>query len=150
MQNISGFGLSASVVASVTFPSGFTVTEFPDDADPLNSPDLTAADTAMGLNGDMIVWSRAQGIEIEVNIIPTTDGAINSMALLEANRVGKKKTSARDKVTISITYPDGSTATCSNGVIVSGPPVIGAASSGRLKTQRFVYRFESVSKTNAQ
>ena len=98
--NVSGFGLTAQIVAGTTFPNGVTITAFADDADPLDSPDFTAADTAFGLNGDMIVWSRANGIEIAINVIPTTEDDDNLDALLDANRVGKNKSSSRDSVEI--------------------------------------------------
>src|ERR1700756_1611625 len=107
MINISGFGMSVRVTASNTFPNGFTVTEFADDADSIDSPDLDVTDTAMGLNGDLIEWNRAQSIEVSVNVITTSPADVNLEALLEANRVGKGKTSARDVVNLVATYPNG-------------------------------------------
>lgn len=149
MINISGFGLSAVVTASNTFPSGYVMADFADDADPLDSPDFVTAETGFGLNGDMVVWSRANGIEIATNLIPTSESDVNCEVLLDANRVGKNKTSARDKVTIVWTYPNGDRVTATEGVIVSGtilPPVAG---SGRLKSRHYVWRFERVTKTKA-
>jgi len=147
MKNISGFGLQAQVTASNTFPNGFTVTEFADDADPLDTPDLDAADTAMGLNGDMIVWTRPQGIEISLNVIPRSQGDTNLDVLLSSNRVAKNKQSARDSVSIVISYPDGSTATMSSGIIISGPMLPQVASAGRLKTRMYRFRFEQIAKS---
>lgn len=148
MINISGFGLAAHVTASATFPSGFPITAWADDADPLDSPDLDAADTAMGLNGDMIVWSRPQGIEISTNVIPTSPDDVNLNVLLNANRIAKGKTSARDTVGIVFTYSDGTIVTLSSGVIISGPVVPQVASAGRLKTHMYRFRFEQVTKAN--
>lgn len=148
MINISAFGLSAQILADSTFPNGFPVTEFADDADPLDSPDLATADTGMGLNGDLIVWSRPAGIEITVNVIPTSTGDSNLDALLEANRVSKGKAGARDTITIVFTYPSGQTVTCSNGVIISGPVVSSVAGQGRIKTRQYHFRFEKLSKSN--
>lgn len=145
--NISGFGLTAQIVASATFPQGVTVTSFGDDADPLDSPDLTVADTAYGLNGDMVVWSRATGIEVAVNVIPTSEDDDNLDALTDANRVGKNKTSARDRIDIVFTYPNGQRVTCSSGVIVVGSIVPQIASSGRMKTRQYRFRFEKITKS---
>lgn len=147
MLNISGFGLSARVVASNTFPNGFTITEFADDADPLDSPDLTAADTAMGLNGDLVIWTRPQGIELSTSLIPTSQGDTNLDILMDANRVSKGKRSARDVVSIVWTYPNGLVVTANPGMIVVGPVMPSVASAGRLKTRTYHFRFEQVSKS---
>lgn len=147
MINVSGFGLEAQITASSTFPNGFPLTEFADDADPLDSPDLEAADTSMGLNGDMIVWSRPTGIEVVFNVIPTTEGDTNLDALLFANRVGKGKQSARDQVGIVIVYPNGTKATLSEGVILSGSMVPQVSSAGRIKTRSYRFRFGRITKT---
>lgn len=145
--NISAFGLIARVVASTTFPQGVDVGDFADDTDPLDSPDFTAADTAYGLNGDMITWSRANGIEIALGIIPTSDSDDNLDAILDANRVGKGKTSARDKIDIVFTYPTGQRVTCSNGVIITGSILPPVSSNGRLKSRTYRFRFEKITKS---
>jgi hypothetical protein len=145
--NISAFGLTAQLVASVTFPSGVTLSAFADDADPLDSPDFTVADTGSGLNGDMVTWSRANNVEIAINIIPTSEDDDNLDALLDANRVGKNKTSARDSIDMIWTYPSGQRANCSNGVIISGAILPQVAGSGRIKTRQYRFRFEQITKS---
>jgi hypothetical protein len=146
--NISTVGISARLVASKTFQSGFDISEFADDADPLDSPDLAVADTGFATNGTMVIWSRPAGIEMALNVIPMSEAAVNLSILLEANRVGKGKVSAQDKCTLVWTYPQGLIVTGNNGAIISGPIMPGAATSGRMKTQRFLFRFENVTKTN--
>ncbi len=150
MINISGFGLSAQVTASSSFPSGFTVTSWADNADPLESPDLEAADTAMGVNGDMIVWSRPALIEVTMSVIPTSADDQNLAALLDANRVGKNKTSARDKVGIVWTYPNGLIVNCSPGIILAGSLIPVVTAEGRIATRKYRFKFEAVSKSGGQ
>ena len=70
MQDVAGFGLQARVIGSKTFPAGFTITEFPDDIDPFDLPALQINDAAMGLNGDLIVWSKANPLNFTLGIIP--------------------------------------------------------------------------------
>lgn len=147
MINISGFGLVAQITASNTFPNGFTFTEFADDADPLDSPDLIAADTAMGLNGDMIIWSRPVGIEIAINCIPTTPGDVNMETLLAANRVGKNKRGARDLIGIVLQYPSSAVATLISGAIISGAIIPQVAAAGRIKTRQYRFRFENITRS---
>jgi hypothetical protein len=147
MQNISGFGLTAQIVASNTFPNGFTLTEFADDADPLDSPDMEVADTAFGLNGDMVLWTRPVGIEITLNVIPTSEGDENLSMLLNANRIGKGKQSSRDIVGIVLNYPNGMIVNMSPGVMITGSIVAQVASAGRIKTRSYRFRFQNITKT---
>lgn len=147
MIDVSGYGLKGRVTATKTFPQGVKVEAFADDADPLDSPDFTAADTASALNGDLIVWSRAAGIEVAFNVIPTSEDDVNLSTLLNANRVGKGKAGARDVVGITTTYPSGMVVTYSKGVIISGSLVPAVGSNGRIKTRQYRFRFEQVSKS---
>jgi len=147
-QDISVFGLTGNLTASKTFPNGMSISEFADDADPLDSPDLEIADMSMGPNGDTITWSRPQLIEIVVNVIPQSQDDLNLTALADANRVAKGKSSARDEITIVWTYPNGMKVTASDGKMVTGPVVQSGSSNGRAKTKRFAFRFGQVTRQN--
>lgn len=146
MNDISSTGLQLQVIANNTFPQGFKVDMFPDDADSINSGDIDLADTAMGPNGDMVVWSKPQGIPVEVSVIATSDDDANMDALMEANRIARGKTSARDQITFVILYPNGITATCSRGKMVAGPAILSATANGRFKTRTYRFMFEQVTK----
>lgn len=145
MQDVSGFGLRLRLTASVTFPAGITLTQFADDADPFDLPSIQVADKAMGLNGDLVVWSKANPINTTLNIIPNTDDDRNLAILLNANRVSRGKNSSRDVVQLVGVYPDGRTVTLSNGKITDGAPGLSVASSGRLKTKAYQFSFEGLS-----
>lgn len=143
MSDISGFGLTVNIRASTTFPSGFNVTQFADDADPFDSPSQQLADVGMGLNGDLVTWSVAQPLAVTLNIIPNSDDDKNLAILAEANRVAKGKIPARDVITMTAIYPDGSTRTLSNGRLTDAMLGNSAASAGRLKTKPYVFKFEN-------
>jgi len=66
-QNISGFGLRVQIVAKSTFPAGVTITQWADDADWLDLPSMQIADKAMGGNGDLLVWSKANPIVLNLS-----------------------------------------------------------------------------------
>lgn len=143
MENISGFGFQVNIIASNTFPTGFNVTEFADDADPFDIPSIQISDTAMGLNGDQITWSKANPIKITLSVIP---GGVNDTALsilLEANRVSRGKSGAQDVITMTGIYPTGNFITLINGVITDGMPGNAVSSEGRLKSKSYVFSFES-------
>ena len=143
MNDTSGFGLKVQMIASVTFPIGIVVTEFADDTDPFDLPSLQIADTAMGLNGDLISWSKANPIKVTLSVIANSIGDDLLAILLEANRVGRGKTGARDIITMTGIYPSGSFITLSNGIITNGMPGNGVASAGRLKTKTYEFAFEN-------
>ena len=146
-NDISGFGLRLRVIASNTFPIGFDVTQFADDADPFDIPSLQIADKAMGLNGDAIYWSKANPILTNLNVIPGSDDDRNLSVLFEANRVGKGKNGTRDVITIVALYPNGDSATFLSGRITDGMPANGIASEGRQKSKNYAFAFENMTKT---
>ena len=113
MQEVSGFGLEVRVFASKTFPQGFTVTEFADDIDPFDIPELQINDVAMGLNGDMVTWTFHSPLSFSMGVIPSHDNRVFGLSksamllhlylahLLEAEAVRLRlvATSRSDRVT---------------------------------------------------
>lgn len=142
-QDISGQGLVINLVASNTFPSGFIINQFADDADPVDIADIQIADTAMGLNGDLISWNTANPIPMIVNIIPGSNDDINLSILAEANRVGRGKISAKDKITANILYPNGKITILTDGKITNAPATDSVASAGRKKSKTYTFAFEN-------
>lgn len=149
MQDISGNGISVRLIASQTFPTGITLTHFADDTDPLDFPSVQVADKGMGVNGDMVAWSVASPVDLTLAVIPNTVDDLNLMTLLEANRVSRDKASARDIISITSIYPDGSQTSVSLGKITNGSPAQSIASAGRMKSKQYVFAFEKISRTNA-
>lgn len=142
MENISGFGLIATVRASRTFPLGVPLTNFADDSDPLDIPGLQIADSAMGLNGDLISWSTANPIQVTLNLVPNSIDDIEMSILFEANRVGRGKIGARDVITMTLLYPSGNFVTLNQGIITDGSPSSAVSSAGRLKSKSYSFMFE--------
>lgn len=141
-QDVSGFGAVITIVADTTFPAGIQITQFADDADPFDMASVQIADKAMGLNGDLIVWAKAQPLPVVINVIPGSDDDVNLNILAQANRVGQGKISAYDNITLSAIYPDGSSVVFNNGKITDGMFGKSIASAGRLKTRAYVFTFQ--------
>jgi len=144
MADISGFGLVVNVKASVSFPAGFQVSQFADDGDSLDIPSMQIADKAMGLNGDLVTWSKAAPLTLTMNIIPNSDDDKNLSVVAEANRVGKGKKSAQDVITMTVAYPDGKNVTYTGGKLTDAMAGNGVASAGRLKSKAYSWAFENV------
>lgn len=146
-NDISGFGTRIQLVASVSFPQGITLTEFADDADPLDMPSMAYAEVANGLNGDMVAWSKANPLKTTINLIPDGNDDRLMAALAEANRVAKGKNPARDVITMTIIYPDGRSVNLSRGRFTDGMPFSSIASAGRKKSKPYGFAFENMVRT---
>lgn len=146
MDNISGFGLVVTLIASQTFPTGITLTQFSDDGDPLDLPSIQIADKGMGLNGDLVVWSKATPVPVTLNVIANTQDDVNLSIIAENNRVGRGKNSSRDVITMTIVYPDGSTVFLDPGLITDAMFGKSVASAGRYKTKAYAFTFENMTR----
>lgn len=142
-QNISGFGLRVILRASNTFPVGLVLTQFADDTDPLDIATQQVSEAVLSLNGDLVNWSTANPVPMELSLIPGSEDDRNLAVLLNANRVSAGKASARDIISATISYPNGQVATLSIGKIIDGPMGIGVASAGRFKTRTYSFMFET-------
>ena len=142
-QDISGFGVVINVVASNTFPAGFTVTQFADDADPLDLASIQIADKAMGLNGDLLTWARAIPVPAVISVIPGSQDDVNLGILAQANRPGRGKVPAEDVITMTIVYPDGTVITLQSGRLTDAPFGKSIASAGRLKSKTYAFAFQT-------
>ncbi len=148
-QNISIFGAALQIVADRTFPSGFSITSFADDADPFDSPSMAIAQNAMGPNGDLVIWQTPNTITLAISVIPESEDDKNLAILYEANRISKNKRRVpMDVITISLVYQSGKVTTFSNGMIIDGPPTTSGTSTGRYKSKTYNFVFEDRTETN--
>lgn len=148
-QDVSAFGAEVALVASNTFPAGFVISQWSNDADPFDFPSVKIGDVAMGVNGDLISWNRAVPLVATVNVIPGSDDDQNLSILAEANRVGQGKNGANDVIAITVIYPDGSTYTFTQGKITDATFGKSASGEGRLKTRPYVFAFQNTTVTPA-
>jgi hypothetical protein len=142
MQDISGYGIEWVLKASRTFPAGILLTQFADDSDPVDVPSMQIADAAMSVNGEMVSWTTAHIIELSFGMIPESDDDANLSILLENNRASINRSPARDVVTLIGYYPNGAIVTLSPGKITDGPSITSIASSGRMKSKVYKFKFE--------
>ncbi|MEJ2896624.1 hypothetical protein vBBaMIFTN2_15 [Bordetella phage vB_BaM-IFTN2] len=149
MHDVSAIGVALRCTASVSFPSGFTVTAFADDADPFDLPAIDIATPAMNVNGDLVVFSAPVPVTITLNVIPGSEDDENLAVIFDANRPGKNKRHAGDVITLVGTYPDGSTITLSEGKMTNGMPGSSPASAGRIKSKAYAFAFQNIARTRA-
>jgi len=138
----SGFGTTINIQASQTFPAGIEITRFADDADPIDMPQLQINDKAMGVNGDLVKWSKANPIPLTIAVLPNNEDDDNLQVLAMSNRAVRGRRPVRDIITATITYPDGSVVRLLRGIITDAPIGKSVASAGRIKTNSYVFAFE--------
>lgn len=142
-EDVTGTGLKVNIVAVPTFPLGIDITQFADDQDAINFGDQDIAETAMGLNGDLVVWGKPSSINITLSVIPGSDDDKNLGILFDMNRIAKNKVSARDMITMTVSYPDKDPKTYTNGKLIGGPAGDTVSSSARLQSKQYRFAFEN-------
>lgn len=143
IAQITATGTIYRVVASVTFPQGFDIDELADDTDPFDFPNADIAEYGIAQNGTLLVWNKAVALPVTFNVPPNLSADINLTALYNANRRTKDHQPAGDIITITAIYPDGTTKTLKNGIILTGSPMKSTANNGRFKTRSFGFVFQN-------
>ena len=141
--DVSGFGGAINIIASNTFPSGFTVTQWSNDADPLDFAAVKFADTAMGVNGDLIVWSKAVPLPMVISVIPGSLDDQNLQILADANRAAQGKASAGDVIYATVLYPDGSSVQLAGGRMTDASFGKSISGDARIKTKVYSFTFQT-------
>ena len=141
--DVSAMGLKVLIKARPSFPVGIEVTHFADDGDSLNISDITTMESAVGVNGDLVVWRVATPCEISLNVIPGSDECKDLETLFNLNMTQKNRVSSKDIITMVITHPDGKQTVLSNGYIIGGKPAQDYSSNGRANSREFRFVFEN-------
>ncbi|AVL75506.1 MULTISPECIES: phage tail fiber protein [Providencia] len=150
MHDVSATGLSFTIQASKTFPTGILITAFADDADPLDLPAVDIAQTGMDINGNLVSWSTPTPQTVTINVLAGSEEDQNLSILLEANTAKKGRRHAGDIITFVASYGDGSTVTARNGKITNGSRGNSAASAGRLKSKAYTFVFQDFDSTRVR
>lgn len=149
MADVSHNGALYTIAASKTTAGiPIPITAFPKDTDPFDVPNTDIGDMEIGTNGDEIAWNMTNPIETTCAIIPATDDHEIMQRIYEANRAEKNSPSVKDKITVVRVLPNGETTTM-KGRIVSGPATTSLASSGKIKTPTYGFKFYKVFRTPA-
>jgi hypothetical protein len=148
MINASASGLSIFVVALTSFPGGFSVTSFPDDADPINIDDLEAVKWEPLATGDGYFYVSSELIRVSVSVIGGTQDDTNLQMMLQARKSMNAVLPLPDITALTINYPDGAVAVYSDGSIISGPLGRSAQMSGRYRSNTYHFGFNQVKLIN--
>jgi hypothetical protein len=142
MINISGFGLSIIIVAISSFPSGFELSAFADDSDPLSIDDLEPTGFEQLYDGSLFFYDKTAPIKVSVSVIPGSDDDINLKILLQARKGSPPHLPIPDITSMMVRYSDGGIVGFTKGSIISGPLTDTIQSAGRKKSNKYNFVFD--------
>jgi len=141
MIDISGFGTGIVIVALQSFPTGFSLSKFADDVDPLTSREIEPIGFDMLFDGDIVTYDKAAPVEVTVSVIPGSDDDINLKILLQNKKSAFSILPLPDITTMVVTYPDGGRVILTKGNITKGPVVDSISANGRRNSNTFTFMF---------
>ncbi len=147
--NASSFGVHIYLRASVSLPTGVILSHFPDDVDPISTPNVPIGTVRMGLNGDLITVSSPNAIVSTIGVITNSgsDEALNY--IYSANRPASGKNPAGDAISLVAYLPNGASLSLSDGWMMDGPPVNTYLSSGAVQMNTYSVGFANAVRTPA-
>ena len=149
MADVSHNGATYTIRASNTNADlPLPISAFPKDTDPFDVPNTDIAEMELGTNGDEIYWGMASVAESSCAVIPGTDDHETMQRIFDANDPAKGRRSAKDLITVVRVLPNGETTTF-KGRITNGPKTTSLASSGKIKTPVYSFKWFKVFRTPA-
>lgn len=134
------------------------ITEFADDGNPVDIPNLEVAGGNMNLNGLLVTWTKPNPVQISFTLIPGSDSERALHKFLAAVHVGGKGSTVGEAFIESLVYKyptpnsqrsttgkNTNTITFSNGRLLSGPPAVGTNNEGKASSTTWTFMFESFS-----
>lgn len=143
MQDISAFGTSITCLALSSFPMGFSISQFADDADPLSIEEIEPTGSEMLYDGSIFFFDKAAAVKLSISVIAGSDDDINMKILLQARKGTPSIIPLPDITSMAISYPDGGRIMLTNGSIYKGPIGDSLLASGRKKGNTYSFQFGS-------
>ena len=142
--DISGVNSTLRITTSVTFPAGFTISDWADDADAIDITVKDIAEGGMGAGADAVYWAVPKLIEMTINVIPDGTSDINLQILAQANTAVKGKLLAKDVIVGTyVNQNDGKIVTFNNGRLTKAAPANSVAQNSKIKSKQYSFMFES-------
>ena len=141
MQDVSAFGTTISILATQSFPVGFTIENFADDKDPLKIENIEATGYVFLIDGSLFIFDKAAVIKVDVSTIAGSDDDINLKTMLQARKGSSSIINLPDVTTMTIAYGNGGIVMFTNGSIVSGPLGDSIEQSGRHPSNTYTFVF---------
>lgn len=141
MFNISAVGFSMWISATNTFPLGFEVSDFADDVDPFELPEVPLGVGIKDLNGRVFFQNVAPIIPMYVNVIANSPSDKRLQTLYNSNLSASNKISNSDIITLMLKYNGKRDSLYGNGKMLIGTPDVPIQARGRYRSRRYGFVF---------
>jgi len=139
MIDISGFGTGITIIATTSFPVGFTLSSFADDEDALNVENTEVSGYEKLYDGSIFTFDKTSPLLLSVGVIPNSSDDSNLKVLMQMRKSSPQLLPIVDTTSCVICYADGGKVAMSNGTILSGALADSLTAQGRKKGN--VYHF---------
>ena len=135
-----------SFAGSVVKVGNVTVTDFMDDANPVEFQDVEVSTVGVNCNGSMIRNAKPNVVMMSVTVIPGSQSDTDLYALWTKYRVqGTWNSQWEDPLTASVTIGSGrGSRAFSNGTMVSGPGGPSSNGEGKMSGRTYTFAFVTV------
>ena len=135
-----------SFAGSTVTVAGITITDFMDDANPVEFQDVEVSSVGVNCNGSMIRNAKPNVIMMSVTVIPGSTSDERLYALWKSYRVqGSFNGIWEQSLTASVTTGSGRISrSFSNGTMVSGPGGPSSNGEGKMTGRTYTFAFVSV------
>jgi len=141
MDNVGGFGVVISLIATKTFPVGLTLSKFSDDVSPIEFSESQVADHEFLVDGDIISFETSSAVTVKIGVIPGSDDDDNLSIMLNSNKSIFRIGGLPDLMIMSILYPNQPGIVLNRGYIRSGSLGTSMSEAGRGKGKQFEFIF---------
>lgn len=131
------------ISATNTFPLGFEVSDFADDVDPCELPEVPLGVGVKDLNGRVFFQNVAPIIPIYVNVIAYSPSDKRLQTLYNSNLSASNKVSNSDIITLMLKYNGQMDSLYGNGKMIIGSPDVPIQARGRYRSRRYGFIFGS-------
>lgn len=144
MADVSALGFSIIVKDDKLFPQGFVIRQTGDQADPLDIQDVTVGEALVDANGNLVYAGAPSPIQFNIVLLPTTEEDDNMSRLFEAHRLVAGRTRTGGKMSVTVQYADGQTATANSVYFISGGVARSIGQPSRYKTKTYTMAAENI------
>lgn len=140
--------------ATITLSGGMgmpgKITDFMDDANPVEFPDVEVTGAGANLNGNMIRYAKPNLVMMSITVIPFSedDNALYNAWARYRVQNGNQGTAWEQGITCIIDTSQSARAgsrTLSNGTMISGPGGPASTAEGKMQGRTYTFAFQAVS-----
>lgn len=141
MIDVSAFGTGITIVATSSFPMGFSLSSFADDEDPISISEVEVSGFEKLYDGSIFTFDKTSPILLSVGVMPNTDDDTNLKILMQMRKSSPQILPLPDTTSMVINYADGGRVILSSGIILSGALADSITTQGRKKGNAYHFVF---------